>query len=190
MVASPSDVLLTAEQFALLPDDGYPVELVQGRVVRMPPPFTSSQLVATTLVHHVGTFVRAHNLGVVWQEGGVITGRDPDSVRGPDGAFTAWEDLPGGRMPRRGYVGSPRLAIESVSPSDRLSDVRKKGEEYLAAGSRLVWIVDADRRAVYVMRSQRPVTVLTGDDILEGEDVLPGFTLPLPEIWFGLADEE
>ena len=133
--------------------------------------------------------VRAHKLGVVWVEGGVITHRDPDSVRGPDVAFSPFEDFPGGKAPRRGYVRSGRLVVEVLPPSDRLSEALAKGREYLDAGTVLVWIVEPDRRAAYVLRDGRPQQILTGDEALDGEDVVPGFSLPLPDVWEGLADD-
>ena len=70
-----------------------------------------------------------------------------------------------------------------LSPSDRRGKVLKKVGEYLDAGARLVWVVDPRRRTAVVYRPDGEPTILGADGILDGEDVLPGFTLPLAEVW-------
>ena len=184
--------LLTAEEFADLPkEDDCRYELVRGRVVKMPPEFTSSSIVATNLVIILGAFVRARKLGVCWAEGGgAITRRHPDSVRAPDVAFLSAARVPPGGVPRRGYLPVPDLVVEVKSVSDRVSGLIEKIAEFLDAGARLGWLVDPDERAVIVFRLDRVPRVLTGADVLDGEDVLPGFTLPLPSLWKELAPPE
>lgn len=191
MTTAPPDRLLSAEELAHLPDDGYRYELVRGRLVRMPPNFTSSSMVATTIAIIVGAFVRLHKLGVCsGVDGGVQTERDPDTVRAPDFAFFRKDRLPPSGVPRRGYLHTPDLAVEVMSPSDRFARLVAKAEEYVAAGTTLVWLVLPDERAVLVYRRGRPTRTLDGDALLDGEDVLPGFTLALPDLWEGLAENE
>jgi Uma2 family endonuclease len=191
MTAAPPDKLLTAEDLFVLPDDGNLYELVNGRLVLVPPSFYSSSMVAMTLAVIVGSFVRAHKLGIcAGESGGVITTRDPDSVRAPDFSFVSSARVPAGGVPRRHYFDSPDLVVEVMSPSDRLSNLFRKIEEYLAAGSRLAWLIIPDERAAFVFHPGQPPAVLTGDAALDGEDVIPGFSVPLTELWAGLADEE
>lgn len=189
MATAPPDRLLTAEEFGALPDDGHRYELVLGKIIELPPEYFSPGIVAATITILVGAYVRQHKLGICGSEGGgVRTRSNPDSVRAPDFSFISRDRLPPGGMPRRHYPPSPDLAVEVMSPSDRITVLIDKAYEYLDDGARLVWLVLPDERAVMVFRpGQRPRTA-TGDARLDGEDVLPGFSVPLPELWEGLAD--
>lgn len=183
--------LLTAEELFELPDDGNRYELVAGRLERMPPEFFSSSVVAMTLARIIATFVYAHGLGICGGEaGGVRTRSNPDSVRAPDFTFISKERLPAGGVPRRWYPTAADLVAEVVSPTDRVAKVITKAEEYLAAGVRLVWVIDPDERAAIVFHPNAVPIVLRGGAALDGEDVLPGFILPLAELWAGLAPAE
>jgi Uma2 family endonuclease len=190
MATAPPDRLLTAEDLTELPDDGCRYELVKGRLVRMPPAASASSLVAMILGWRVMSFVRQHALGsCLGADGGVRLGSNPDTVRAPDFAFFSQARLPGG-VPPSGYLGAPDLAVEVLSPTDRFGDVLVKVAEYLAAGVRLVWVIDYRSRSAFVFRPDRGYDTLTGDAQLDGEDVLPGFRLPLSVLWEGLAEEE
>src|SRR2546423_10867670 len=100
-----AETLLTAEDFARLPSDDRPRELVRGRVVRMNPPYTFHGYVSSNIAGILREFVRAHRLGrVVGDGGGVITERNPDTVRGPDASYFSFQRLPPDAMPKKGYV--------------------------------------------------------------------------------------
>ena len=77
----------------------------------------------------------------------------------------------------------PDLAIEIQSPDDSLKKLRAKAAYYLANGARLVWVVLAEKRLVEIYRANGEVDILNENDILDGEDVLPGFTLPVHEMF-------
>jgi len=79
--------------------------------------------------------------------------------------------------------GVPDLAIEVVSFDKTLADLSAKAAEYLAAGARLVWVVDPDPRQVVIHRPGRPAETLSAERTLDGGDVLPGFTLALPRLF-------
>jgi Uma2 family endonuclease len=85
-------------------------------------------------------------------------------------------------LPEQYFEGAPDLAVEVLSPDDRWTEVEAKVDEYLAAGTVRVWVVDARRREVHVFgaggRSR-----LGGEQVLEGEELLPGFRLPLSELF-------
>ena len=84
----------------------------------------------------------------------------------------------------RPYIpGAPDLAVEVISPSDRTREVLGKVSDYLAAGSRIVWVVNPVREEVSVFRSPFAPRVLAGTDLLDGEDVLPGFFVSVAEIF-------
>ena len=183
--------LLTAEEFFELPKDDGRYELVRGRVVRIPPDFFSARMVAMTLATSVTVIVRQHKLDVCGGEaGGVRTRTGPDTVRAPDFTFISTDRLPPGGIPLRWYPIAADLVVEVLSPSDRFVNVLRKVQEYLAAGVRLIWVINPSERSAVVFRPNVPPEIITGDGALDGEDVLPGFRLPLAELWEGLAPEE
>jgi Uma2 family endonuclease len=109
---------------------------------------------------------------------------DEATVRAPDIAFVGRERLLQAPIPRSGwYPGAPELAVEILSPEDRSGEVLRKAGAFLEAGTRLVWVVDPQRMAVTVYRPSHEVSVLGRDDVLSGEDVLPGFTCRVAELF-------
>jgi Uma2 family endonuclease len=191
MATAPPTGLLTADDLMDLPDDGNQYELVRGRLVRMPPSALASSIVAMTLGAVVTAFVRLHKLGRCSGEGGgTRLASDPDTVRAPDFMFYSNARLPARGVPRRGYLSAPDFAVEVLSPSDSFAKITAKAIEYLAAGTRLVWVVDPDARAVVIFRPGREPETLGGDAVLDGEDVLPGLSLSLAELWEGLEEVE
>jgi Uma2 family endonuclease len=178
-------ILLTAEEFSRLPqpEDGSQQELVKGVIVTMPPPSLYHGRVCLLIGRKLGDFVEAHNLGIAASnDSGVILGRNPDTVRGPDVAFWSHETLP--QPPREGYPSvPPNLVVEVVSPSDVFTRVQRKVQDYLRAGVRMVWILVPEDRSVAVFRSGREPIVLSNGETLSGEDILPGFACPVTELF-------
>ena len=123
--------ILTAKEFARLPDDGIPSELVRGRIVRMNIPKPLHGLVCGNITVVLGSFVKKHQLGWVFSnDSGVITERNPDSVRGPDVAYCSYKRLPKRSRPKRDYLDvAPELAFEVRSPDDRWSKLQAKVAE-------------------------------------------------------------
>jgi len=167
---------MTAEQLFELPDDGYRSELVEGAIVRMTPTGGTHGIVAMRVGVLLSEYVETHRLGVcLAAETGFILQRDPDTVRAPDVAFVAADRVPNTGIPTFYWPSAPDLAVEVLSPWDRPAEVRRKVEEYFAAGTRLVWIVDPAAETVHVYRSLHDVQVLRDEDELCGNDVLPDF---------------
>jgi Uma2 family endonuclease len=164
------------------------IELVRGELIPvMTPAGEQHGALAAFLTVEIGTFVRAQQLGRVYVEVGFRLFTDPDTVRGPDVSFVSRERA-ATQPRRRGFVhGIPDLAIEIASMDKPMSVLAVKAEEYVAAGTRLVWLVDAETRQVHVRRPGRPVRILSERDALDGDEVLPGFTLPLARL-FGELD--
>ena len=182
--AAAAEKLMTAEEFLLIPEDGLERELVKGRVIVLGGTSSLPAVVAAQFVIVVGSFVLQHRLGRV---GGADWGfrlfEDPDTVRVPDAAFVRAERLPPSGMPRGFFPGPPDLALEVMSPSNTLADVLAKVSEYIAAGVRLVWVVDPEKRRATVFRPDELPLTVGADGVLDGEDVLPGFELRLADIW-------
>ena len=129
---------------------------------------------------HVGALLDAHvrrgRLGVVLSnDSGFILARSPDTVRGPDVAFVSRKRYDSVQDLVRAFPGSPDLAVEVLSPSNTPAAIHAKVGDYLAAGTRCVWVIDPEDETVAVYRSLLSPRVLTETDALEGEDVVPGF---------------
>ena len=172
------DPLLTAEQFAERPDPGYPEELVRGRIEPMPPPNRRHGQICSKADRILGNFADEHNLGhVLSNDAGVITERDPDTMRGPDVAFYSYRRLPPGPLSPSYGPEVPDLIIEVRSPNDRWPKVLAKVAEYLDAGVLVVIVLDDDRRAANVFDANGPGRMLGADDELTLPEILPGFSV-------------
>lgn len=130
-------------------------------------------------------YLATNPLGVVTvSEAGFIIGRDPDTVRAPDVALILNEHVPATDPP--GYFpGPPDLAVEVLSPNDRASEVLAKAQDWLAAGCRAVWVVDPQAQTVTVYSGGGHAAILDSSHALTGGDLLPGFSLPVAEVFAG-----
>jgi Uma2 family endonuclease len=177
---------ITAEEFIAMPElaDGSRQELVRGEIVMLPPPGFEHGDVQLGVGSLLRQYVRSHGLGRVTVESGVITERDPDTVRGPDVAFWSKERLPLDQPRPRGYPeAAADLCVEILSPGNRPGAVRDKVCEYLNRGVRLVWVVDPENHSVTVYRSPDEGRLLHETATLSGEDVLPGFSSRVAELF-------
>jgi Uma2 family endonuclease len=175
--------LMTAEELFRLPDDGMRRELVRGELRTMAPTGGEHGELGIEIGASLLRPVRAQKLGRVFGDTGFILAENPDLVRAPDVAFVGRE-RPGGATRVRGFIpGAPDLAVEVVSPNDLYTDVADKVAEYLEHGTRMVLVVNPRRKEVLVHRPGASPRVLTIDDAIDGEDVVPGWTLPLRELF-------
>ena len=170
--------LLTAEEYAARPDPGHPEELVRGRVVPLSMPKPRHGWICNKAGRLLGNFVEVHQLGWVFSnDPGVITERDPDTVRGADIAFYSYARLPWGELPDRYLDVAPELVVEVVSPSDRWPKVLAKVAEYLEAGVTVVVVLDGQPPSARVFRDDGTTRELGPDDELALPDLLPGFSV-------------
>ncbi|MFO0958949.1 MAG: Uma2 family endonuclease [Isosphaeraceae bacterium] len=165
--ASAPITLLTAEEFGNRPDPGYPEELVRGRIVPMTSPNLRHGQVCGTAYFLIRQFVQARDLGhVLSNDSGVITQRNPDTVRGADVSYYSYARLPKGRLPQSYTSELPELVVEVRSPSDRWRAVLEKVTEYLNAGVVVVVVLDPDAETAHVYRdNQAPETLRAGDEL-------------------------
>lgn len=175
--------MITADALLELPDDGFRYELVEGELRKMPPPGLTHAWIIAKLIHALLQYMDTHPLGRVFAEFGYLLAENPDTVLAPDVSFLQQERLAGADLARTYWVGAPDLAVEVVSPSDRYTEVTEKVARWLAAGTRLVWVIDPRRQQITVHRAPNAVSNLTVADILDGGDVLPGWTLPVRELF-------
>ena len=171
--------LLTAEELLHLSIPDKRVELIRGVLVVREPAGARHGRIVVKVTFELGTFVRAHGLGVVYAAGtGFTLARGPDTVRAPDVAFIRQDRLPAPEPIGFPELG-PDLVVEVLSPGDRPGEVLAKVAHWLSAGTRLVWIIDPDRRIARIYREDGSETIVTADQALDGEDVLPGFATRL-----------
>jgi Uma2 family endonuclease len=111
--------------------------------------------------------------------------RGPDTVRAPDMAVVRADRVPPREVRRTFAELAPDLVAEVVSPYDRVAEVNGTVPQWLDAGIRLVWIVDPETRVVVAHEPEGVAHLLREDDALDGGDVLPGFSLPLRELFPG-----
>ena len=164
-------------------DDGRRYELIRGELIELSPAGFDHEYIALNVGSILREFVKPRRLGLAVTEPGFIIASNPDTVRAPDAAFVAAHRLPEGRRPT-GYLRmAPDIAVEVVSPSDREREVRDKALDWLAAGSRLVWVLYPSTRSVTVYRSETDVTTVDSDQILDGAPVLDGFSVYVTELF-------
>jgi Uma2 family endonuclease len=176
--------LLTAAEFAKMPDPGHPQELVRGVVVDMPPPIPLHGLVCGNVYYLVRQFADQHNLGRAFtNDSGVVTERDPDTVRGPDVVFVSFAKLPPGSRPRAYLSVPPDAVFEVLSPSDRKSEVLRKVTEFLQLGVPAVYVLDPDTSRVQCYFPDRPDEILNAADELVGIGPLAGWRVPVAKFF-------
>ena len=176
--------LLTADDLLRLHSEGVRGELIQGELHETMAAGHRHGKIVMNLGIELGNFVKPRKLGtLVASDSGVWLERDPDTVREPDIAFTSVDKIPfDADIP--GYAEAvPDLVVEIRSPSDSRRDVHDKARMWLSHGVRLVWVVHPDTRTVDVHRPSRATTELSGDSLLDGGDVLAGFTCPLDAVF-------
>ena len=179
-----SEKLMSAEELLALPEDNLRYELMKGELITISPAGFRHGEIASKLDRVLGIFVEDNNLGtVVIAEAGFRLETDPDTVRVPDVAFVAQERLSEGDRPDGFWSGPPDLAVEVVSPNDSADEVQTKVTEYLAADTRLVWVLHPKTCTVTVYQSLDEVRVLTEDGTLEGGELLPGFSVAVRDLF-------
>ncbi|MBI1748795.1 MAG: Uma2 family endonuclease [Acidobacteria bacterium] len=174
---------MTAEELIKMPDDSYKYELVRGELIRMSPTGGQHGIVTINISLPLASYVKSHNLGkVCGAETGFKITQNPDTVRAPDVSFIARDRIPE-EIPDNYWPFAPDLAVEVVSSNDRYDEIQQKVKEYLDAGARMVWVADPKTRIIMVYRSLKEVLVLTEKDNLSGEDVIPGFTCSVADLF-------
>jgi Uma2 family endonuclease len=173
---------ITADDLLAMPADAR-YELIRGELVEMPPPPGSPHGKLTDrLASRASVFARDNDLGEGFSECGFLIERGPDTMLAPDWAFVAKHRLP--PKETKGYFPlAPDVVLETRSPSDSPREVALKAAQWIAAGVRMAWVLDGDALTLTIHRPNQPPRVLHAKDTLTGEDVLPGFELPLMKVF-------
>jgi Uma2 family endonuclease len=173
-------VLMTAEEFGRRPDPGHPEELVRGRIVAMPPPDRVHGKVCTRTAGLLDRFVAEYDLGhVMSNASGVITERNPDTVRGADVAYYSYARLPKGPL-KPGYGPEvPELVFEVRSAAEPWRKILRKVVEYLMSGALKVVVLNPESRQAHVFSPEEAPEVLGPEEELTFPGLLDGFRVPV-----------
>ena len=150
----------------------------------MPPAGFEHGIRSAKIGRHLDAHVEKHKLGYVCgAETGFKIAQNPDTVRAPDAAFVRQAAIDERGISKGYWEGAPDLAVEVISPGDTYTEVAEKVDEWLNAGCAMVWVVNPRRETVEVYRSPEDMTVLHGDDLLDGGDVIEGFQCKVQELF-------
>ena len=176
--------LVTAKEFAMMPDDEMRHELVNGEVIELSgPPMPMHGRTQLKSAGVLARFAERGGHGEVFVETGFLISRDPDTVRAPDVALVLADRLPDGDLPRAYFQFAPDIAVEVVSPSDTPSAAHERALMWLDAGSVLVWMLFPDSRGVTVYRADGEIFTLGEDDVLDAAPVLDGFSVKVSDLF-------
>ncbi|MEP9412453.1 MAG: Uma2 family endonuclease [Candidatus Brocadia sp.] len=172
----------TEKELMSLPKEGYKCELIQGKLV-MGPAGIEHEEIGANLLTALRSFVSERKLGIVcgssagyWMKSG--------NLRSPDVSFIRKERLQGYKRPPKGFFkGSPDIAIEILSPTDTVESLHGKIVEYFENDTKLAWVVNPEEQTVLIYHSPQPSKLLTKNDLLDGEEILKGFTFPIAELF-------
>jgi Uma2 family endonuclease len=178
---------VTADELLRMPERTARLELVRGEVIERQFANWPAATVASRLGRHLAEEVESRDLGVMFAPVGYHLWSDPDTVRAPSISFLTHDPMGWVRertADRDDYIpGPPDLAVEITCVWDTCDLMLGKVLDWLAAGTRLVWLVSPKCRTVTVYRSRNDIAMLTEDDVLDGGDVVPGWTLPVRDIF-------
>ena len=185
--------LLTAEDLWKRADDDYRYELVEGELRKMPPAGFEHGIRAAKIGRYLDAHVEKYKLGYVCgAETGFKISENPDTVRAPDAAFVRQAAIERQGVTKGYWEGAPDLAVEIISPSDTYAGVAEKVEAWLTAGCAMVWVINPRQETVEVYRPIEAAsqstnahckTVLSGNDTLDGDDVVEGFQCQVQDIF-------
>jgi Uma2 family endonuclease len=154
-------------------------ELIGGEIVEKMASFKSSRL-ALRIAHLLGNYLDLNGIGyLTGADGSYILSEDTTFM--PDVGYISKQRLP--QEPEREVEGPPDLAVEVKSPTDSKRELRLKAEDYIRFGTKMVWLVFPDEKRIEVYVPGEDVRELGINHTLDGGDVLPGFTLPVRDIF-------
>lgn len=173
---------MTAEELLRLDLADKRTELIGGRLVVREPAGARQGGVALRLAVRLGSYVERTRAGRLYAtDTGFKIASAPDTVRAPDLSFVRSDRLPL-EDPETFLELAPDLVVEALGRGNRPGQVRKRVAQFLAAGSRLIWVIDPRTEIARVYRADGTESVVEREDSLDGEDVLPGFRCSLSEL--------
>jgi Uma2 family endonuclease len=183
-IASPS-LLASEHEHVLAIQDELLYEVVNGQRVELPPTSAYATWLASRLQNRLGPYAEDKGLGTPVTEMLFVLDAERDLRRRPDVAFVSTARWPLDRAsPMTGdWDMVPDLAVEVLSPNDVFKDVLAKVREYFHYGVQVVWVIAPEEQQVYVYDSPTHVRILTVQEELTGGEVVPGFRMPLGQLF-------
>ncbi len=176
--------IYTADEFMEIAASDKLLELIEGKLTSVCAAAWGSSELAGRLTTYLTLYVGTRGLGrIMVTDGSFRIEQRRDSVVQPDVAFVRADRFEG-QDPTTFYRGTPDLAVEVRSPSDRLAEMSRKMDRYLRSGTELTWLMDPLKRQIHVRTHHDAVAqILIPGDQLSGAPVLPGFSLPVEHIF-------
>ncbi len=168
------------EQLASETDKQY--ELVDGEPKEKESESMEHSCIAAILTRRIGNQVVEKKLGVVLESSGSFR-MSKGNIRKPDVSFVSKERITEKRPSFAAFEGAPDLAIEIISPTDIWFEIVQKLDEYFSSGCRLVWLISSADQRVQVYRHDQRSQILELGDLLDGEEVVPGFSMPVADLF-------
>jgi Uma2 family endonuclease len=159
-------------------------ELIEGRLVEVPPAGYEHGNRAAVMIYFLVDYARSTRRGrVQTSETGYRTRQDERTVRAPDASFMPFTKVPAEQKPQ-GYLDiPPDVVVEVISPYDSAEEVEQKTQEWLNFGVLMVVNVYPVSQRIHVFRTDASPVILTIDNTLDGGDVLPGFSVPIRQLF-------
>lgn len=168
--------LMTVEELQQIPDDCHPRELRRGELLTMSPPGPDHGGVCGQICQKLFQFLADQDLGRVYpNDTGYLLEEHPDTVLGPDISFITKQRLKLMQKSRGYFLGPPELAIEVISPNDRIKDVHAKAQDFVDFGALEAWVVHPRQRTVTIFTASHEPIKLKNMEVLRDRSILPGF---------------
>lgn len=182
--------LFTAADLAALPSElptgTVDYELWEGELRPVAPPSDEHSGAGASVIGALLVLGQWKGLGLARDDVGVVLSREPDTVVSPDAAFLTTDQLPPKRS-REGYLETiPALLVEIRSRNNTWKSIEEKVRGYLAAGARVVWVLDPKRKRVLVYRPGTAVEELNQEATLTAEGIIEGFEFPVHRLFEGV----
>ncbi|MBC7910588.1 MAG: Uma2 family endonuclease [Pyrinomonadaceae bacterium] len=173
----------TDDELMSLPDNGNKYEVMNEELIVSPAGIEHEEI-GVRLIVALASFVRANKLGIVCGSSAGYWMNTREYFLSPDVSFIAKERLGGlKRAPKKFFDGAPDLAVEVLSPRDTIEALHEKIVEYFKNGTRLMWVLNPEEQIVLVYHAPQPDKLLRASDALDGENVIPGFSMPVSELF-------
>ncbi|MDX1994536.1 MAG: Uma2 family endonuclease [bacterium] len=171
------------EQFVNAPENANRLfELIHGEIVEMPTPAPKHNVVVSFMVGKIFIHLETNDIGRVFGDNTSYAFTDEDEYI-PDVSFISYTTYPREQELPKKFTFAPDLVIEVMSPSNTAEEIQRKVETYLANGTRLAWVVYPTLKTIVVHQPSKGAATLKEGDVLDGGDVLPGFTLAVRSIF-------
>jgi len=179
----PAKKVWTDQEIMSLPDNGYSYEVVDGELVMSPKNNAQHGDATSEILMRMRLHAKTHRLGRVFDSntGFWMINRN---LRAPDVSFVSQARLPK-KLPKAFLQGAPDFLVEVLSPTNTRREMDERLRDFFENGTKLAWIIDLDERFAEICHSLTDRKIIGAGGVLDGENIFPGFRLPLAELFEG-----